>query len=41
MLERLKEQTVYLRVGLARGWDRQPDRCYLQVTGVYGYVGDG
>jgi hypothetical protein len=26
---------VYLRVGLARGWDKFPDRCYLQITGIY------
>ena len=23
--------------GLARGWARHPDRCYLQITGVYGF----
>jgi hypothetical protein len=33
----LQQQTVYLRIGLARGWDRHPDRCYLQITGVYGF----
>ena len=33
----LQRQTVYLRIGLARGWERHPDRCYLQITGVYGY----
>jgi hypothetical protein len=26
---------LYLRIGLARGWDEQPDRCYLQITGIY------
>src|SRR5207302_900027 len=26
---------VYLRVGLARNWSKFPDRCYLQVNGVY------
>lgn len=37
----LSEQAVYLRIGLARGWARHPDRCYLQITGVYGFdVGD-
>ncbi len=41
-LATLQRQTVYLRIGLARGWDRHPDRCYLQITGVYGFsVGDG
>lgn len=28
---------VYLRIGLARGWDRYPDRCYLQINGVYSF----
>ncbi|MCC6313760.1 MAG: hypothetical protein IT337_07080 [Thermomicrobiales bacterium] len=28
---------VYLRVGLARRWDKYPDRCYLQITGVYSF----
>lgn len=36
-LTTLQQQTVYLRIGLARGWDRFPDRCYLQITGVYGF----
>jgi len=26
---------VFFRIGLARGWQRYPDRCYLQITGVY------
>jgi hypothetical protein len=34
----LQRQHVFLRIGLARGWDRHPDRCYLQVTGVYGFA---
>lgn len=42
VLTELRRQRVYLRIGLARGWDRHPDRCYLQLTGVYGFaVGDG
>ncbi len=41
-LTALQNQRVYLRVGLARGWDRHPDRCYVQITGVYGFAkGDG
>jgi hypothetical protein len=36
-LAALQRQTVYLRIGLARGWERHPDRCYLQITGVYGF----
>lgn len=36
-LEQLRQQTVYLRVGLARGWEKHPDRCYVQITGVYGF----
>ncbi len=31
------KRTVYLRIGLARGWEKYPDRCYLQVTGVYSF----
>lgn len=31
----LQAVEVYLRVGLARGWDKFPERCYLQLTGVY------
>lgn len=33
----LGERDVYLRIGLARGWERYPDRCYIQVTGVYSF----
>jgi hypothetical protein len=36
-LKELRQQRVYLRIGLARGWNRHPDRCYLQITGVYGF----
>lgn len=36
-LATLQAQAVYLRIGLARGWERHPDRCYVQVTGVYGF----
>jgi len=25
----------FLRIGLARHWDKHPDRCHLQITGVY------
>ena len=31
----LKRRDVYLRVGLTRGWEKFPDRCYIQVTGIY------
>jgi hypothetical protein len=37
VLAELQRQSVYLRIGLARGWDKHPDRCYLQITGVYGF----
>jgi hypothetical protein len=37
VLTTLQRQSVYLRIGLARGWERYPDRCYLQITGVYGF----
>jgi hypothetical protein len=28
---------VFLRIGLARGWGEHPDRCYLQINGVYSF----
>ena len=33
----LRAAQVFLRVGLARGWERHPDRCYVQITGVYSF----
>jgi hypothetical protein len=33
----LQEAVPYLRIGLARGWDKYPDRCHLQITGVYSF----
>lgn len=35
LLNTISRTQVFLRIGLARGWDRHPDRCYLQITGVY------
>jgi hypothetical protein len=32
---------VYLRIGLSRNWDKHPDRCYLQITGVYPFRESG
>jgi len=31
------ERTTFLRIGLARHWERFPDRCYLQITGIYSF----
>lgn len=31
----LRSCEVFLRIGLARGWEKFPDRCYLQITGIY------
>ena len=31
----LRSRQVYLRIGLSRKWAKFPDRCYLQVNGVY------
>jgi hypothetical protein len=31
----LNGRDSFLRIGLARQWERFPDRCYLQVTGVH------
>lgn len=35
LLTSLQAGRTYLRIGLARGWPRYPERCYLQITGVY------
>lgn len=35
LMRQWKEAIVFLRIGLARGWGEFPDRCYLQVTGIY------
>lgn len=35
LLHILQTSEVYLRVGLARGWDKFPDRCYIQLTGIH------
>jgi hypothetical protein len=31
----LLSSEVYLRIGLSRGWKRFPDRCFLQINGIY------
>ena len=28
-------EEVFLRLGLTRPWEEHPDRCQLQVNGVY------
>ncbi len=35
--EKLKSCQLFLRIGLARGWDKYPDRCYLQINGIYSF----
>jgi hypothetical protein len=35
LTRKLRSNQVYLRVGLARHWEKYPDRCYLQLTGIY------
>lgn len=37
ILARLRQTEVFLRIGLARRWSRFPDRCFLQITGVYSF----
>ncbi len=37
LTEVLRAAEVHLRIGLARGWEKYPDRCYLQITGVYSF----
>ena len=31
----LQRARVFLRIGLSRNWDKHPDRCFLQITGVH------
>jgi hypothetical protein len=35
LTEKLHASKVYLRIGLARGWKKFPERCYLQINGIY------
>jgi hypothetical protein len=35
LTQMLKARRVYLRVGLSRKWSKFPDRCYLQLNGIY------
>lgn len=35
LTQALAGSDVYLRIGLARGWEKYPGRCYLQITGIY------
>lgn len=32
-----RSSALFLRIGLARGWQEHTDRCYLQVTGIYSF----
>jgi hypothetical protein len=32
-----EEEPLYLRIALSRPTEAHPDRCYLQLTGVYGF----
>jgi hypothetical protein len=29
------QRTMFLRIGLARHWEKHPERCHLQITGIY------
>lgn len=31
----LQDSIVFLRIGLTRGWEKYPDRHFLQITGVH------
>jgi len=35
MARMLHGKTVYLRIGLSRGWKQFPDRCFLQVNAIH------
>lgn len=32
-----RHRDIFFRIGLARNWGKFPDRCYLQITGVYAF----
>ena len=33
--ETLRARTIYLRIGLARGWSKFPERCFLQINSIF------
>lgn len=35
LTQQLRASTIYLRIGLSRGWSKFPGRCFLQINGVY------
>jgi hypothetical protein len=35
MVRMLQDKHVYLRIGLSRGWKKFPERCFLQLNGIY------
>lgn len=37
ILRALRESELYLRIGLARHWEKYPDCCFLQITGVHSF----
>lgn len=38
MTDALQKAQTFLRIGLARPtWEKYPNRCYLQITGVYSF----
>ncbi len=37
LTEKLNSSQLFLRIGLARGWNKYPERCYLQINGVYSF----
>jgi hypothetical protein len=37
LVDKLRNAQLFLRIGLARRWEKYPDRCYLQVNGIYSF----
>ena len=37
LTQQLQGAHVFLRVGLARNWQEHPDKCHLQINGVYSF----
>ena len=37
LTEKLNSSQLFLRIGLGRGWNKYPERCYLQINGIYSF----
>ncbi len=35
--EKLQKSQLFFRIGLSRNWDKYPDRCFLQINGIFSF----